>query len=517
MQPRDDAEATLAGEIADATAALGIGLSPREMPSYLPFVAEQLALVERFLAAETADGPPSPTRPMTGYRPGAAEDPYRAWLWRCELRESGAGLLTGRTVSFKDHISVAGLPQSFATDTLGGLVPDEDATVVARVLAAGATVVGKNTMSGFTADFQRAVNPRDPSRVTGGSSSGSAAAVAAGEVDISFGGDQGGSSRLPAAYCGILGLKPTFSLISHYGAAFAADPSLDHIGVLTRDTEYLARGLQAAAGADDLDPRQRRDCPASIDVLAGLQAGIGGLRVGVLEEGFDAPIDDGVRDGVRDAIDVLRDLGALVVPVSVPEHRHVALAYRTLAMEGARAIFVTSLLGAGARTRYPAAIIEAVQEMWRDHADQLTTPARLYHLAAEVSRRRYNGAGYARAQNARSRYAQAYDRALANADVLVMPTVRTTAPMVVPEDEAADAVRSALAAHWMGSPELYNLLPFNYTGHPALAVPCDPADRLPPSMQLVGRHFEDGLLLRIAHGYLARAGRLRRAAPSRSS
>jgi amidase len=498
-------ETVLAGEVAEAAAALGIELGAGEASAYLPFVAEQLEMIGGFLAAP---GPPPPAvRPRTGFRPGPADDPYRAWLWRCELRESTAGLLAGHTVSFKDHISVAGLPQSFATGMLDGFVPDVDATVVARALAAGATVVGKNTMSGFTADFPRAINPRDPARSTGGSSSGSAVAVAAGEVDLSFGGDQGGSARLPAAFCGVLGLKPTFGLISHQGAAFAADPSLDHIGLLAADVECLARGLQAVAGADGLDPRQRPGCPEGLDALTQLEAGLGRLRVGLLSEGFDPPVDQTVRDSMGAAAEVLRGLGAQVVPVSVPEHRHVGVAYRVLAMEGARAVFMTGLAGAGARTRYPVATIAAVQSLWREHSGRLTEATKLYHLTAELSRRRLNGAGYAQAQNARPGYEQAYDRALAEVDVLLMPTVRSEVPAAVPPGRAAaDAMPAALAGHWMGASTLYNLMPFNYTGHPALAVPCPSPGALPASMQLVGRHFQDGLLLRVAHAYLAQAG-----------
>ena len=505
MQPSPDSDPALAAEVARAAAALGLGRP--EVSAYLPLVAEQLRLVDCFLA-EMGEQPPPAVRPRTGWRPVPADDPYRAWLWRCELRESAAGLLAGRTVSFKDHISVAGLPQSFATGLLDGFVPDEDATVVARALRAGATVLGKNTMSGFTADSPRAVNPRDPGRSTGGSSSGSAVAVAAGEVDLSFGGDQGGSARLPAAFCGVLGLKPTFGLVSHHGAAFAADPSLDHIGLLAADAECLARGLQAVAGTDGLDPRQGRDCPDGIDALTQLGAGLAGLRVGVLQEGFDAPLDATVRDAVSAAIEVLGGLGAQVVTMSVPEHRRAGAAYRVLAMEGARAIFLTGLSGAGARTRYPAATIAAVQQMWRDHADRLTEATTLYHLTAEISRRRHNGAGYAQAQNARPRYEAAYNRALSDVDVLVMPAVRTPAPAAaLPGPAGPDAVPAALAGHWMGADTLYNLMPFDYTGHPALAVPCPSADRLPASIQLVGRHFRDDLLLRVASAYLARAGR----------
>src|SRR5262249_21728723 len=150
------------------------------------------------------------------------------------------GLLAGKAVSFKDHISVAGIPQSFASVALDGFVPQFDATVVTRVLAAGGTVVGKHAMHGFVNDFPQPFNPHDHTRSPGGSSSGSGAAVAAGEVDISFGGDQGGSIRIPAAHCGVVGLKPTFGLVSHFGAGFGADMTLDHVGPMARRVEDVA-------------------------------------------------------------------------------------------------------------------------------------------------------------------------------------------------------------------------------------------------------------------------------------
>ena len=154
--------------------------------------------------------------------PGFDEDTFRAWLWKCDIGGTDTGLLAGKRVSFKDHISVARIPQVFTTQAMEGFIPDVDATVVTRVLAAGGRVIGKHMMNGFVGDYGAPVNPHNPAHATGGSSSGSGAALAAGEVDISFGGDQGGSVRLPAAHCGLVGLKPTYGLVSHFGAGFGA-------------------------------------------------------------------------------------------------------------------------------------------------------------------------------------------------------------------------------------------------------------------------------------------------------
>src|SRR6185437_8880884 len=215
------------------------------------------------------DAPPmsSPLR-KPAYLPSAEEDPLNAWRWKCEIQGAPDGLLAGKTVSFKDHIAVAGVPMSFGAFALDGLIPDFDATVVTRVLQEGGTIIGKHVMNGLSGgfgtggaigDYGRPLNPHNREHVTGGSSSGSGAAVAAGQVDISFGGDQGGSIRIPAAYCGIVGHKPTFGLVSHFGIGFGSDQSIDYTGPMTRTVEDAAAALQATAGHDPYDPRSTRD------------------------------------------------------------------------------------------------------------------------------------------------------------------------------------------------------------------------------------------------------------------
>jgi amidase len=483
---------------------LGFHLDDGEAQLYRKVVLEQLGMLDHFMASLPQEERPAVRFPdrSIGTRPSLEENRYGAWLWRCRIGGKADGLLAGRTVSFKDHISVAGVPQSFASPLLDGFVPENDASVVSRVLDAGATVIGKNVMSGFMADFPRPINPHDRRHITGGSSSGSAVAVAAGDVDVSIGGDQGGSIRIPAAYCGVLGLKPTFGLVSHYGATFGADQSLDHVGPLARRVEDLAAVLEAVAGFDGSDPRQDRGVPEKLDVLHGLDGGVRGLRIGLLEEGFDQPIEPGVQAGVLAALEVLARAGAKVVRVSIPEHRAVDHAYRALAIEGARAVFDTGAQGAWAKTHYPGSTIAAVNGLWRAHADQLSPATKLYHLAAELSRRKYGGAVYAKAQNVRPAYVRAYDAALAEVDVLAMPTVREVAPLLdpPPEDPSA-ALESALRRHWMGAAVAYNTKPADYTGHPAIAVPCGKVGGLPISLQIIGRSFDEALLLRVAYAY----------------
>jgi amidase len=397
---------------------------------------------------------------------------------------------------------------SFGSFALEGFVPDFDATVVTRVLHAGATVVGKNVMNGLSGglatggaigDYGRPLNPHDHEHVTGGSSSGSGAAVAAGEVDISFGGDQGGSIRIPAAFCGIVGHKPTFGLVSHFGIGFGSDQSIDYTGPMARTVEDAAAALQATAGHDPYDPRSTRDVPARMDVLGKLAGGVAGLRIGVLQEAFDGAEDD-VRDLVLAAVDVLAKAGASVSKVSVPAHHTVRTAQAALSNEGALAVFRTGFFGAFTRTYYPASIVAAINKLWAAQADLLAPRTKLSLITAELSRRNYHGRLYARAQNVRPTYIKAYDAALADVDALVMPTCLMTAPRNHRPGSHLEAVEDNLMAMSKGFAR--NTQPFNYTGHPALALPVGKSrGGLPASMQLVGRFFDDPLLMRIAHAY----------------
>jgi amidase len=489
---------------------LGIHLSPEEAVLYCQHLVEQLREFDSFVQSRVEESKPplvSATR-MAGSRPKPEEDPLNAWRWKCRIEGASAGLLAGKTVSYKDHIAIAGVPMSFGSFALEGFVPDFDATVVTRVLQAGGTIIGKNVMNGLSGgfgtgggigDYGRPLNPHNHDHVTGGSSSGSGAAVAAGEVDISFGGDQGGSIRIPAAFCGIIGHKPTFGLVSHFGIGFGSDQSIDYTGPMARTVEDVAAALQATAGYDPYDPRQTRDVPTGMDVLSRLADGVSGLRLGVLEEGFDEAESD-VRDLVLAAVDILARAGANVSKVSIPAHHAIRTAQAALTAEGALSLFKTGFFGAFTRTYYPASVIAAINKLWASEADVLAPRTKLSLIAAELSRRNYHGRVYAKAQNVRPTYIKAYDAALADVDVLIMPTCLMTAPKNHTPGSYMEAVEDNLSPiNRRGS---RNTLPFNYTGHPALALPVGKSSAgLPVSMQLVGRFFDDPLLMRVAYAY----------------
>ena len=204
------------------------------------------------LRLEEARPPLRFTERDPGYRPTERDDPLNVFLRKCRVAGADHGPLRGKTIGLKDHISVAGVPLTFGSHLMDGYVPDFDATIVTRLLDAGGTIVGKLKMEEFSwggpglsgvGDYGRPLNPHNREHVTGGSSSGSAAAVAGGEVDVAFGGDQGGSIRLPAAWCGIVGLMPTHGLVPHSGV-FGLEPTIDYVGPMARTVARVRRGAR---------------------------------------------------------------------------------------------------------------------------------------------------------------------------------------------------------------------------------------------------------------------------------
>jgi amidase len=236
-----------------------------------------------------------------------------------------------------------------------------------------------------------------------------------------------------------------------------------------------------------------------MDVLGRLADGVAGLRIGVLQEGFDEAESD-VRDLVLGAVDVLARAGANVSKVSIPAHHAIRAAQAALTGEGALALFRTGFFGAFTRTYYPASLIAAINKVWASQANVLAPRTKLSLIASELSRRNYHGRVYAKAQNVRPTYIKAYDAALADVDVLAMPTCVMTAPKNHRPGSYLEAVEDNLMAMSRGFSR--NTVPFNYTGHPALALPVGKSSAgLPVSMQLVGRFFDDPLLMRVANAY----------------
>src|SRR5947199_6151802 len=248
-------------DLAHIAASYSLSLAPQDLESFRGLMTGMLASYVRL------DELTEPTLPVKysrspGFRPQPEDNPLGAWYWRTELKGAPSGPLAGKTVAIKDNVCVAGVPMMNGSSVLEGYLPEIDATVVTRILDAGGTVLGKAVCENLcfsggshTSDTGPVRNPHDPTRSTGGSSSGSSALVAAGEVDMAIGGDQGGSIRIPSCSCGVYGLKPTYGLVPYTGV-FPIELTLDHTGPIAGSVEDVALLLEAIAGPDGLDPRQ---------------------------------------------------------------------------------------------------------------------------------------------------------------------------------------------------------------------------------------------------------------------
>jgi amidase len=467
------------------------------------------ALLEGFLSPydrlDELDEPrQAPRYPRDGGEPPRPEEnPLGAWAWRVSIQGAAGGPLAGRTIAIKDNIAVAGVPMRNGTVLLDGYVPDEDATVVERVLDAGATILGKSVCESLcfsggshTADSGPVRNPYDPTRSAGGSSSGSAALVASGAVDMAIGGDQGGSVRIPSCWSGIYGLKPTWGLVPYTGA-FPIEMSLDHLGPMARGTRDVALLLQAIAGPDGLDPRQHAG-PRPVDYMAALDTGAAGLRIAVVREGFahEGLSEPDVDEAVRLAARALVKLGAEAEEVSIPWHRDAMPVWNAVALEGATAIMVAGeSLAHGAKGRYDTGLVDAFGAGRRTRGDRLSETVKLTVLAGRWMARAYYGRYYAKAQNLARAARAAYDTVLTDYDLLLMPTLPLKAtPIPAADAPLEEYVRRALEM-------IPNTAPFDVTGHPAMNVPCAISDGLPIGMMLVGRHGDEPTILRAAAAY----------------
>ena len=438
-----------------------------------------------------------------GYRPQPEDNPLGAWYWRSEIRGASSGPLTGKTLAIKDNVCVAGMPMMNGTSVLEGYVPDVDATVVTRILDAGGTILGKSVceslcMSGasHTSDTGPVRNPHDPERTAGGSSSGSGALVAVGEVDMAIGGDQGGSIRMPGSWCGIYGLKPTYGLVPYTGI-FPIELTIDHTGPMAGTAADLALLLEVIAGPDGLDPRQQSGSEGQAYSEA-LTGDVRGLKLGIVSEGFgwDDLSESDVDEAVEAAARGFEKLGAEVTSVSIPWHRDGIHVWTAIIFEGATMLMVAgNSMGTNWKGYYATSLLDTFARGRRTRADDLSETTKLLVLLGQYMQDRYHGRYYAKARNLARSLSSAYDAALGEVDLLVMPTL----PMKATPIPSPDAGRSEYVARALEM--IPNTCPFNVTGHPAVNVPCGTPGGLPIGMMLVGRGGEDATVLRAADAY----------------
>ncbi|KQO60001.1 amidase [Curtobacterium sp. Leaf261] len=482
-------------QIADLAAEIGYTAIADAPEEYTAMISGMLGVYDAL------DAIPEPEvlhgrAPVAHTIPTPAEDPHHAWEVRASIPGAASGPLAGVRLGVKDSILVAGLPMRNGSAELATFVPDEDATVVTRALAAGAEIVGKTTneyfcMSGgsHTAATGVVHNPHRMGHSAGGSSSGSAVALVTGDADMTLGADQAGSIRMPASWSGVVGLKPTYGLVPYTGIA-TLDGSFDHVGPVTRTVADNARFLTVLAGSDGIDPRQR-DIVVG-DYLGGLDDGVEGLRIGILTEGFGGEHSEaGVDETVIAAAEALRDRGATVERVSVPLHALGAALWTAIAIEGmAETVLRNQGFGFGRLDRYP---VDMMQHLFDHRGDVDAHPAnvQLFTLVGRYVDQQQGRLNYARAINRARTLRAAYDDALEHFDVLVTPTTPQTArPLPDPAHGAGAAIQASIEMS-------ANTTPFNITQHPALSVPCGTVGGLPVGLQLIGRHFDEAMLFRV--------------------
>lgn len=491
-----------------AGAKFGIDMSEAELADFRTVISASIPaydLVEALYNQTSSDGPAG----RRGYFPDPADNVLGAWYVRTEIAGASSGPLEGMRVAIKDNVSVAGIPLMNGSKTVEGYLPKYDATVVTRLLRAGATVVGKAVCESLcfsgashTSDSGPVRNPWDLSRTTGGSSSGSAALVASGEVDIAVGGDQGGSVRIPSAFSGTVGHKPTYGLVPYTGA-FPIELTIDHLGPITRTVSDAARMLSVMAGYDDgKDPRQPVGVQTT-DYDAESDVSVDGLRVGVVSEGFGFPgLSDGELDStVRATAERLREVGVSVDDVSIPWHRHGLAIWNVIATDGATAQMIDGNgYGYGYHGWYDPDLMAHYGEQRRRWANDFSDTTKLVALTGGYSLETTFGRYYAMAQNLVPRLRQAYDDALEDYDVLVMPTLPITATeLVTDEDDLMTGIARALEM-------IVNTAPTDCTGHPATSVPAGLVNGLPCGLMIIGKHFADATCLQVAKAVEAQAG-----------
>jgi amidase len=481
----------------------GLTLSEADAASFRGLMAGSMASYARL---DEMIEPKLPVNyPRTpGRRPSEKENPFNAWYWKCHIAGAAKGPLSGKRVAVKDNICVAGVPMMNGSRLLEGYVPDIDATVVTRILDAGGSIAGKAACEDlcFSAGSHTCAtgpirNPHNPLRSAGGSSGGSAALVAAGEVEMALGGDQGGSIRTPSGWCGVYGLKPTWGLVPMTGG-MPISYSVDHCGPICDSVTNVALLLSVIAGPVPHDPRTIN---ASVgDYMGALKKPVKGLRIAVLKEGFGHPTGNPATPQtdkkVRLAIARLKRAGATVDEVSIPMHLDAPHIWTGVILEGAAEMMIKGYAqGNNWMGYYTTTLQEAFARGWQARADDVSETVKLVLLLGDYMHTHYHNRYHAKAQNLRVLLRAAYDEVLKKYDVIAMPTL----PFPATPIPSADASREEYVDLALNMQQ--NTCPFDVAGHPAFTVPCGMIDGLPIGLMLVGRHFDEATLIRAARGF----------------
>lgn len=404
------------------------------------------------------------------------------------------GLLFGMPIGVKDNIVTKGLRTTCASKILENFDPIYDATVVQKLKQAEAITIGKLNMDEFAmgssnenSAYKATRNPWNLDYVPGGSSGGSAASVAAGEVLFSLGSDTGGSIRQPAAFCGVVGLKPTYGRVSRFGlVAFAS--SLDQIGPITRTVEDNAYLLQAISGVDKMDSTSANvDAP---DFLAALTGDVKGLKIGVPKEYLGEGVNEAARQAVLDALKVLESLGAVWEEVSLPHSKYALATYYLLSSSEASANLSRF---DGVRYGYRTKDADNLIEMYKNtrsegFGDEVKRRIMLGTFALSSG---YYDAYYKKAQKVRTLIKKDFDDVFEKYDVIIGPTTPTPAFKI--GENVADPLT-------MYANDILTI-PLNLAGLPGISIPCGFSNGLPLGLQIIGKHFDESTIYQVAHAF----------------
>jgi len=436
-----------------------------------------------------------------GRRPTADEDPDNVFIRRCRVEGAADGPLAGRTVAVKDNIAIAGVPMTEGSQ-FPPFTPTLDAVVVERMLDAGATIVGTLNMddraggaTGVMSAFGPTRNPIDRSRSAGGSSTGAGAAVKSGAVDFALGVDQGGSGRIPAAYCGVVGVKATHGLVPSFGVGHI-DHTIDHVTPLAATVHDAALLLEVVAGADWRDPQWVRGAAQSGSYTSAAELGVEGMRIGVIDESVGAvECERSVLEGLERAASALADAGAVVERMSLPVWADGFATYQPLVAHLIANMIRSEGVGYGHLGYIDVDRMHAFALARRAQSRNLNPYVKCWLLADRFLHERYLNLSFGILQNQRLLIRRRITEALKEWDLLVTPTVPSVAPLLFDHEPSIDE----LLAHSTAA-VAFNTAPLNLSGHPALSVPTEWGRNgaLPTAVQLVAAHFDEQTAFRAA-------------------
>lgn len=472
--------------------------------------AELESLVDKALDMfDTLDTLPQPEVPLKyparerGYRPSPEEDPFNAFIRKCRVAGAKEGKLAGRTVGLKDNIRLAGVPMTNGSMLLADYVPTCDAVVVERLLDAGATIAGKLNMDDFafagtseTSAFGCVRNPANPEFSAGGSSGGCGAAVASGDVDIALAVDQGGSARIPAAWCGVVALKPTHGLVPSHGITYL-DHTVDFVSPTARTVADVALTMEAIAGDDPRDPQWVRGPIVVEPYTAALDRGARGLRIGVLQEGLvHRTLEPDVADAFHRGVAAFERLGAAVRPVSFPLWLHGQAIWNGFAAHAISAMIESNQEGYGRLGLCDVGWQQAFGDARRARGDSFPPYVKMIMVLGGYLRRDLGSVYFGKATNLRWEMRRGFERLFDEVDAILTPTIPMKAFRLL--TEAPGIERMAERAAGM----CQNTYPTNVTGNPSLSLPAGRGEHgLPIGLQIIGRHFGESTVLQAAHAF----------------